>query len=500
MMRATLLVNSLALVFDCGSTNLRVAAVNEQGEIAAQASAPNSPVTQPGHPEWLVWDLDAIWGKLCELSRTVTSRVEGRVAAVAVTTWGADGAPVRRDGSLTYPPISWQCQRTREVVPEVLELVSPREIFRITGYQVIYFNTLFKLYWLRKRAPEALEEAHCWLMMPGLIAQRLCGELHIDPTSASTMMAMDLAKRDWSSEMLALAGLDSSFFPEWREPGEVVGYVTDRAGEETGIPPGTPVVAAGHDTQFAILAAGAGEGEAVLSSGTWEILALRTAYYDPNDRALELGVIIEADVERGRWNPQLLMIASAVLEWLKRLAYPELPPGEYAKMVEEAKGVPPGSGSLIFVPSFVPDSGPLSRFGVRGAVLGLSLGASRGQLYRAALEGLSLQLKLALEALEEAFNFKAKGVRVVGGGSKNELWNEIRASVLGLPVTTTRFSEATVLGAAIAAFKGAGVFRSFDEALESLDWGARIYEPAREEVYRDLYERFLAAVKAVSGL
>ena len=493
-------MSSLALVFDCGSTNLRVAAVNERGDIVAQASAPNAPVHQPDHPEWLVWDLDAIWGRLCELSRAVTSKVKRRVVAVAVTTWGADGAPVRRDGSLTYPPISWQCQRTREVVPEVLELVSPREIFRITGYQVIYFNTLFKLYWLRKRAPKALEKAHCWLMMPGLIAHRLCGELHIDPTSASTMMAMDLAKRDWSSEMLALAGLDPSFFPEWKESGDVVGYVTDKAGAETGIPPGTPVVAAGHDTQFAILAAGAGEGEAVLSSGTWEILALRTAYYDPNDKALELGVIIEADVERGKWNPQLLMIASAVLEWLKRLAYPELPPSEYAKMMEEARSVPPGSRGLIFVPSFVPDSGPLSRFGVRGAVLGLSLGASRGQFYRAALEGLSLQLKLALEALEEAFNFKAKGVRVVGGGSKNELWNEIRASVLGLPVTTTRFSEATVLGAAIAAFKGAGLFRSFDEALRSLDWGVRTYEPAREEAYRDLYERFLAAVKALSGL
>lgn len=490
----------LALVFDCGSTNLRVAAVDESGSIVAQASAPNSPVPQPDHPEWLIWDLDSIWSKLCQLSRTVASRVEGRVVAVAVTTWGADGAPVRRDGSLTYPPISWQCQRTREVVPEVLELVSPKEIFRITGYQVIYFNTLFKLYWLRKRAPEALERAHAWLMMPGLIAQRLCGELHIDPTSASTMMAMDLGRRDWSPEMLALAGVDPSFFPEWREPGEVVGYVTEEAGRAAGIPSGTPVVAAGHDTQFAILAAGAGEGEAILSSGTWEILALRSSTFDPNDRALELGVIIEADAEPGKWNPQLLMIASAVLEWLKRLAYPELPPGDYSRMVEEARAAPPGSGGLIFVPSFVPDSGPLSRYGVRGSVLGLTLATGRGQLYRAALEGLSFQLRMALEALEEAFGFRARGVRVVGGGSRNELWNEIRASVLGLPVTTTRFSEATVLGAAIAAFKGAGVYRSFDEALRSIEWGVRAYEPRQVETYRVLYERFVAAVKSLGGL
>ncbi|RLF13236.1 MAG: L-fuculokinase, partial [Thermoprotei archaeon] len=98
------------------------------------------------------------------------------VKAVAVTTWGADGALVKRDGSLAYPAISWQCSRTRTVVKEVVERVEPREIFSITGYQVIYFNTLFKLLWIRRNAPKAFERAYTWLMMPGLIAHRLSGE------------------------------------------------------------------------------------------------------------------------------------------------------------------------------------------------------------------------------------------------------------------------------------------------------------------------------------
>lgn len=490
---------SVALVFDCGSTNLRVAAVSESGEIVAQASEPNGPVPQPGRADWLIWDVDAIWLKLCKLSRRVVEQLEGvRIAAVSVTTWGADGALVERDGSLAYPAISWQCNRTREVVPLLLELVSPEEIFRVTGYQVIHFNTLFKWLWIRRNEPEAFERAHTWLMMPGLIAHRLCGEFHVDPTSASTAMAMDLAKRDWSSEMLSLVGLDPGFFPEWVEPGEVIGHVTGEASKAAGIPEGVPVVAAGHDTQFAIFAAGASADEAVLSSGTWEILALRMDRFDPNDEALELGVLIEADVERGKWNPQLLMIASAVLEWLKRLAYPELGPGEYARMVEEASSVAPGSGGLLFIPSFVPDSGPLAKYGVAGAIVGLRLGSSRGQLYRAALEGLSLQLRLALESLERAYGFRAKGVRVVGGGSKNELWNQIRADVLGKPVTVPRQSEATVLGAAIAAFKGAGVYSSMEEGLRRAAFGLRSYEPSRRAEYDALYRRFTALLEALS--
>lgn len=490
---------SVALVFDCGSTNLRVAAVNEEGEIVAQASEPNGPVPQPGHPEWLIWDVDTIWLKLCRLSRTIVEQLEdARVAAVAVTTWGADGALVERDGSLAYPAISWQCNRTREVVPLLLELVNAREIFRMTGYQVIHFNTLFKWLWIRRCEPEAFERAYTWLMMPGLIAHKLCREFHVDPTSASTAMAMDLARRDWSREMLALVGLDPGFFPEWVEPGEVIGYVTGEASKATSLPEGVPVVAAGHDTQFAVFAAGAGRNEAVLSSGTWEILALRMDCFDPNDEALELGVLIEADVERSMWNPQLLMIASAVLEWLKRLAYPELGPGEYAKMVEEAASVMPGCGGLLFIPSFVPDSGPLARYGVTGAILGLRLGSSRGQLYRAALEGLSLQLRLALESLERAYGFKAEGVRVVGGGSKNELWNQIRGDVLGRPVTVPRQSEATVLGAAIAAFKGAGIYSSLEEGLRNAASGLRRYEPARTAEYEELYRRFQSLLEALS--
>ena len=488
-----------AIVFDCGSTNLRVAAVNERGEIVAQSSAPNSPTPQPGSPGWLIWDVDGIWRKLCALSRRVLASIDPKkVEAVSVTTWGADGAPVKRDGSLTYPAISWQCQRTREVVPEVLERISPREIFRITGYQVIYFNTLFKLYWLRKYEPNALREAHTWLMMPGLIAHKLSGEFHIDPTSASTMMAMDLGRRDWSSEMLDIAGLDPGFFPEWVEPGEVVGHVTGEAAQACGIPEGTPVVAAGHDTQFAIYAAGGGRDEAVLSSGTWEILALRLDKYDPNDEAFESGVIIEADVEKGLWNPQLLMIASAVLEWVKRLAYPELGPGEYAPMIEEAEKVEPGSSGLVFIPSFVPDSGPLSKFRVEGGVVGLTLATRRGQLYRAALEGLSVQLRMALEALQRSFRYTVKRVRVVGGGSRNELWNRIRASLLKLPVAVTRFREATVLGAALTAFKGVGMFRSFEEAVKSIDWRVREYAPSLTEEYEKVYRRYLSVIKALS--
>jgi len=491
----------LVLVFDCGSTNIRVAAVDVKGQIVTQASEPNSPIPQPeGKPNWLVWDVDGIWSKLCSLCHEVLRIVEPRykVRAVTVTTWGADGALVKRDGSLAYPAISWQCPRTREIADELPKIMNPWDIFRITGYQIISFNTLLKLMWIRRHAPNAFKDAFTWLMMPGLIVHRLTGAFHIDPTSASTMMAMDLAKRDWSPEMLSLADLDPGFFPEWKEPGEIAGYVLTKAHKETGLPEGLPVVVSGHDTQFAIMASGAGRDEAILSSGTWEILGLRLNRFDPNRTAFEEGVIIEADVQPNLWNPQLLMIASAVLEWIREKFYSELKERKYEVMIDEALKVPPGSEGVMVIPSFVSDSGPTKRYATRGTVLGLGLRSTRAHVYRAALEGLSFQLRLALEVIERAFNFKARGVRVVGGGSKNYLWNQIRADVTGIPITVTRFSEATVLGAALTAFKGVGIFKSFDEALRSVELGLRSFTPGPDKTtYERLYGVYRELLKAL---
>jgi len=486
--------DDLVLVLDCGSTNLRAIAIDSAGRTAAESSRPNQSCPQTdGRPGWLIWNIEEIWHRLSEASREVSKEVGTRnIKAIIVTTWGADGAPVKRDGSLTYPPISWQCPRTLEIATEITKRVTAWEIFRITGYQTLSFNTLLKMAWLRQHVPKALDEAYTWLMMPGLLVHRLTEKFHIDPTSGSTMMAMDLAKRDWSELLLELAGLDPGFLPEWYEPGQIVGYLTQKAGRMCGLLAGVPVVVGGHDTQFALAGSGAGPDESILSSGTWEILSFRTGRFEPNRAGFEGGLIIEADVQRDLWNPQLLMIGSAVLEWLREKFFSELRINEYDAIIGEAENVAPGAGGLTFIPSFVRDSGPTKRFGTLGTILGLTLQTSRGQIYRAALEGLSSQLKEAFHILSEATSFEAKGIRVVGGGSKNNLWNQIRADVTGLPVDVTSQKEATALGAALTAFIGIGKYRSWEEAQKTVCQEVRRFEPSsNRSLYEDIFRRYV---------
>jgi len=492
----------IVMVLDCGATNARAIAVDAGGNIVAEAGHPNAPSQQPDCPPgWLIWDLEAVWGRLCQACREACTELDrDRIGAVTVTTFGADGAPVDSRGHLSYPIICWQDSRTEGLAADFASRMDPWQAFATTGYQLIPFNSILRLVWLRENEPQALDEAECFLMMPGILSMLLSGERSIDPTAGGTMMAMNMAARDWSSEMLNLAGLDGSFFPTWREPGTVIGQVTAQASEQTGLPEGIPVTAAGHDTQFAAVGSGAQPGEAVLSSGTWEILLLRTDSFAPNRQGFEQGLLYECDAEAGLYNPQLLMMGSAVLEWIREHFYRDVADRSvaYQEMIAEAEAVPVGAGGVTVLPSFVAATGPTRQYATEGTILGLGMDTERGQIYRAALEGLSFQMQHALEILTEATGASPGAIRTVGGGSRNALWNQMRADVAGLPVVTIEQVEATVLGAAMFGFVGIGVYDTVQDAQRGMARGEATISPTEQQrAYEELYQCYRLAAPAL---
>lgn len=485
----------LVLVVDCGSTNITAAAVDAEGRLVASANQPNGPLPQQGGKEgWLVWDMDKLWDAVCLTIRQLADEVGAdSVVAVTVATWGADGAPVTATGELTYPAICWQCRRTQSALRRLTEQFGRRRLFNITGYQAISFNTLFKIAWLRQNAPEALDKADKWLLMAGLLSHRLCGELSMDITGASTMMMLDLQELTWSPELLDAVGLEESFFPELMYPGEVIGMLTREAARQTGLAESIPVVAAGHDTQFAPIGSGATEDEAVLSTGTWEIAMLRTSSPVTNDFAFEEGILTEVDAVAGLYDPQLLMMGSGVLEWVRENLYADIEDRSraYETMIKEARRLKPGAGGLIVVPSFVPDTGPTRKYATEGTIVGLGLTSTRSHVYRAALEGLCCQLRDALRILAEATDFRPERLRVVGGGSKNDLWNQLRADICRMPVVVTERKDATVVGAAVAAWVGTGRFSSIAEGEREIPIEAEVVEPSGDvDAYEAVFQRY----------
>ena len=471
------------LVLDCGATNVRAIAIDVNGTIKAVHTLPNRTDSDPKYPQYKIWDVNEIWEKFktC-IGSVLKSNSNFDIAAITVTAFGVDGAPFNKTGKMLYPVISWQCERTRVIIENIDKYIPLENLFRINGVQPFAFNTLNKIIWYKENEPAILDEMDQFLFIPSIFIYFLTGVMVNDTSMAGTSMMTDLHNRDFSDEIFGAIGVDKEKFYPVAEPGTIVGKVTSAASVETCIQEGIPVVAAGHDTQFAIFGAAADENVPVLSSGTWEILMVRTREVKPDKELLSEGVTKELDPLPGIYNMGVQWIASGAIEWVKKLFFMDVKQDAiYDCMVGEALTLPPGSNGVRVNPALYPVPGSLHT----GAISGISLNTCRGEIFRAVLEALSYKTKLGLEILEKAGKFKADSLICVGGGTKNRLWNQIRADVLGIPVRIVEQKETTVLGAAIFAFAGIGLFSSPQEARSQINYTGETFLPGENSRFYD---------------
>jgi len=494
------MMDELLLGVDIGATGIKTGCFTPEGRLAALAGRRNGPVPQPGgEPGWLVWDADAVWHAVCHCIRECLETVgdAARIRAVACTGFGADGVPIGADGALLYPFISSHDARTVPQCRELSERVGDRRIYEITGYHNYPINTLNRLLWLRQHEPGVLDRAHGWLQIQDYVAYKLSGAVSTECTIASTTMMLDLGKRSWSQEMLAAGGVDPDILPPISEAGTQIGEVTPAAAEATGLNAGTPVVTGGHDCEIAVLGAGAVRSDTFLDiTGTWEILIATVNAFRPTDGQREAGLDYECHAVPGQWICQSLMIAGGVVEWVREQFYRDHSgDAVYEAMLADAAQA---AGGVYVLPSFVRGMGPAAKHKALGTVLGLTTATVRGQVVRATFEGLCFQLRQQVDALEAAAGVQAERLRVVGGGQKNPLWLQLKADATGLPVEITTNPEVTLLGVAILAGVGCGIYRDADDAMRRIEFGIEAYEPVAKE-HAALEDRYQAVYRPLAA-
>ncbi|HKK82385.1 MAG TPA: FGGY family carbohydrate kinase, partial [Prolixibacteraceae bacterium] len=363
------------------------------------------------------------------------------------------------------------------------------ELYATSGVYPYALNTINKMIWFRENRPDVLENAHRFLFIPSLLINKLSGAFKNDTTMMGTAMMADLKSRKMSPKILKAIGIEEEMFGEIGEPGSQAGAITENAASETGLPKGTQVFLTGHDTQFAIFGSGAKLNQPVLSSGTWEVLMARSEDFNASEFALDKKITTEADAEAGVYDIGQNWLGSGVLEWFSRHFYATLSGNElYQKMINDAENEQPGANGIFVDPAFY-DDGTGSEGGM---IKGLTIGTTRGQVYRAFLEGLAYRLREGLDALEKAGSFKAESIICVGGGSKNRLWNQLRADVCKVPVQLIDQKETTVLGASMFVLTAAGVFGSLNEAREQINYNPQFVEPSiNSEAYEGYYQNYL---------
>lgn len=464
----------IVIVFDCGATNVRVIAINSKGDIIASETYANNPGPDPYYPAYRIWDINEIWNKMCLASRRVLSRINAKeVLGVTVTTFGVDGTFFSKDGQMLYPVISWQCERTNPIMSGIGKYIDLADLYKENGVLPFNFNTINKLIWFAENRPHILQQSYRFLFMPSIFSFLLTGEMQNDVTMAGTSMLTNLSTRRFSENILSSIGFSGSVMGSLVEAGTVTGNITQKASVETSIPANTPVIATGHDTQYAIFGSGAEKNQPVLSSGTWEILMVRAEEFRTGNEQLDLAITTELDSKPGLYNIGNQWIASGIIEWARKNLYKEIKDDAYGKMIKGAEKVPSGSNGVRVIPKFYEEL----RGRPGGQILGLTMESTRDEIFRAILEALSERLAEGKLAIENAGGFKADSILCVGGGSKNMLWNRLRANYTGVPIKIINQKETTVLGASLFVQAACGNFSSPEEARSIIDYQTQIIEP-----------------------
>lgn len=453
---------------DIGTTGTKAILVRADGTVLAESHEP-SHLIQSG-PGWVEQDLDEMVG---EAARAIARCVQqagvspGRVAAVSFDGQMAGIALIDRDWRPVAPYDSWLDTRCGRYVSEMRAHAG--RIVALTG-GVPSYNHGPKILWWKHEHPEAFGRVGKFIVpavyVAGVFAGLRADEAFIDPTYLHFSCLADAQATRWSEELLRLFDVPPETLPRIVEPWEVIGSLTREAAERLGLRAGTPVVAGAGDQAAAMLGAGILQpGMIYDAAGTASVLALCVPRFSPDVRHQTL--LAARLVPAGLWYMIGYINGGGLnLRWFRDLLRADAERGwDYEALDGRAAAVPAGADGLMFVPHLGGRVCP-NQPDLRGAWVGLTWSHGGGHLYRALLESVAFEYAIYLAiARELAAETTFAEVRVVGGGARSALWNQIKADVLGLPYVQLNRSEAGALGSAVLAGYGVGVFTDLAEAV-----------------------------------
>jgi xylulokinase len=394
-------------------------------------------------------------------------------------------------GHVLRPAILWNDQRTASQCDEIRLKLGRENLIQITGNDALTGFTAPKILWVQEHEPEIWKRARHILLPKDYVRYRLTGEFACDRADGAGTILFDLAKRDWSPEVLAALDIPASYLPKTCEGTELTGTLSGAVADELGLPAGIPVFGGGGDQAASAVGTGAVRAGVVsLSLGTSGVVFATTdgPVIEPEGRLHAFCHSVP-----GKWHLMGVMLsAGGSLRWYRDTFAPGT---DYNNLLEPAANVQPGSDGLFFLPYLTGERTPHPDPLARAAFVGLTVRHGFAHLTRAVLEGVSFGLRDGFELMKSAGLDKISQVRVTGGGARSPLWRQILADVLQAEMVTVNTTEGAAYGAALLAATGAGTFSCVETACDATIQITGVTRPGRDQeiydryypMYRDLY-------------
>lgn len=462
---------------DLGTSATKAALYLPDSTLIAEAST-DVPLYYP-HPGAVEQDSDDFYRTAAQTVRSCLSQsgIDPRqVAAIAFDSQMAGVGSIDEEFRPATRFDSWLDMRCKPYI-EQLDRDYGDLITRLTGCPPTCDHGP-KILWWQHEYPDDFARIAKFVMPAGYVAGRMAGlkaeAAFIDHTFIHFSTLSDAQSGQWSPELCTCLGVDPTHLPRIVTPWEIVGEVQAEAARDFGLAEGTPIAAGAGDTAAGALGAGiVRAGMLFDTAGTAAVLAGCTDRFvaDVQQRAL----LTMRSVVPGLWNPLAYIAGGGLIQrWYRDTFFNTLraqpqPLSEnlYGQMAELAAHIPPGAEGLLFSPHLggrICPAGPA----MRGTWEGFSWGHTQGHFIRAMLESVAYEYAYYLRILQELIpNLDLVEARVIGGGARNPLWNQIKADVLGVPFQRLQRGEFATWGCALIAGYAAGLFSNLAEAAEA---------------------------------
>jgi sugar (pentulose or hexulose) kinase len=478
----------LVIGIDSSTTATKAIAFDRSGRIVAEGRAA-VPLSNP-KPGWFEQDVDDWTGATAKSLKQLTKKIDaGRIAAIAISNQRESFAQFDAKGKALRPGTLWLDERAHQEAKDI-EAELGEDIHRISGKPVDPTPSLYRCRWLSNHMPKLWAKTAMTAEVHGVLTHFLTGHWSTSVASADPMGLIDIKSADWSAPLLKAARLSRQQLPKLFRPGEIMGEVTSAAAKLTGLKAGTPIAAGGGDGQCA--GTGANnftKGRAYINLGT----AVVSGCYGTSfaiDRSFRSLVAVG---EQGFSFETALRTGNFLVNWMVERLFnvnPAKNPAIFKTLEVEAKAAPVGAHGLVLVPYWSGCMTPYWDPAARGVIAGLSGNHTRGDVYRALIEGVALEQTMMTNKVDRATS-PITHYAAVGGASKSDLWCQILADASGREVKRLETAEASALGAAMAAAKSAGWYKTIATASAAMSGKpSKIFRPRTKDHRR--YQELLA--------
>jgi rhamnulokinase len=479
------------LAFDLGAESGRAIAGRLRAGILSIEEIrrfPNQPVY---YNAAMHWDAPRLWFEMHSALHSLSAHEITQVDAIGVDTWGVDYALLGENGALLENPYHYRDARTAGVMERVMNELTPEYIYGITGIQFLPFNTLYQLCAAAQQSPKTLQQAEYLLTMPDLFNYWMTGKAVCEYTNASTTQFLDVHKRKWSTEILEKLRIPTYLLAPLIDSGSVIGSLRPEFAKLPALSAAQVIAPACHDTGSAFAAVHSGEKVALISSGTWSLLGTETKRPVVTEEARRLNFTNEGGV-CGTVRLLKNITGMWLLERCRQAWKNQGREYSYSDLLAMAAAEPalqhfvdPDDPSLS-----LPDDMPQA-IAAFCAKTGQPTPSGAGAFTRIVLESLALKYRYVLELLESLTETKFEMLRIVGGGSQNDMLNQFAANATGRQVLAGP-SEATALGNLAMQMVGASAVASLDQArgIVAESFSPRKFEPKDTARWHEAYVRF----------